>query len=246
MERIEDTYGADIRRAARRYAPPGTDWRDVYQETLLGTWDRLRRRKVRFGDRPAMRNTIRQRAIETCRKEVLYRRRFVAVEAVADSALRTPPALEVGEAQRVADMKAALGRLLTAEDARIVAELAWPSRSLREFAAERPTRKTCRRRKRAAPAAVVRRWHVAEHLGVSEARVAVAARRAMEVVPEILGDDETPRTWCQLCSRKRRCRMAECDTRHLHPRDRRLTGRQGRARLSVCRACEARYGKGGR
>lgn len=60
-------------------------------------------------------------------------------------------------------------------------------------------------------------------------------------------------TVCQLCSRRRSCRMRPVSTRHLHERRlamrmepfNRLTGRQGTATLSVCDVCAGIFTKEG-
>jgi hypothetical protein len=48
-------------------------------------------------------------------------------------------------------------------------------------------------------------------------------------------------TWCQLCGKRRECRMVKCDTEHLHPRNTVATGHKGRAFLSVCGECERKH-----
>jgi len=186
MTRIEKTYETEIRRAAKQYAPKGTDWRDMYQTILIGVYDRVRRRKVKLRDYAAMKNTLNQRAIDASRKLLLYHQRHRHVED-ADRRSSEP---SIPEHMRIAELKTRLRRKLPALDARIVIELAFPSSRTRNLARHRPTRTGGRLRKvnrRGIP--VVRRWHVAQLFGVSDARITAATRLAAEVVGYVIEEE---------------------------------------------------------
>ena len=191
MVRIETAYAKEIRRAAKQYAPKGTDWEDMYQEILIAVHDRVRRRKVGLRDYRSMKNTVNQRAIDLSRKAVLYHRRFTPVEKIAETARYADSPATVLEDMRIAELKTKLRRSLSVLDARIVVGLVFPSSSIRTLARKRPTRKgPILKKVDARRIPTVRKWHVAKFFGVSDARVAEAIRKAKEIIGDVLKDEK--------------------------------------------------------
>jgi len=243
MSRIEETYRADLERAAKKYAPTGTDWKDVYQEILVAVYERARRRRVPLRDEVKMRNTITQRAIDQSRKALRYRTRFNQVGAVDESARSSAEPIQISETAREKELKARIRRRLPALDARIVIELAFPSSAARTLARKQPTQAGPKRMKvdtRLTP--TVRHWHVARFFGVSRKRVTAAMKSASKIIGTVIEEEEDGMTTCQICSRKRECRLVRCNTKSQHREGVKLTGKKGSAMLSVCSECAEEKG----
>lgn len=190
MERIAETYEKEIRRAAKQYAPRGTDWEDMRQEILLAVYDRVRRRKVGLRDYKALKNTINQRAIDISRKALLHRWRFVSAEKIAETARSSDSPTSVLEGMRIAELKTRLKRNLPILDARIVIELAFPSSNVPVLTRRRPARKGMRRKKGSVGWALPQVWHVARLFNVSKARVAEALEKARKIIGDVIEDEK--------------------------------------------------------
>jgi len=183
MTRIEREYGEAIKRTARRHAPKGTDVNDMYVDILIAVHERVEAGRVDIKNVASMRNTIRQRAIDICRREALRAERFKSLDTLnGESVVKIDP---VTEKTRVAELKQRIRRALPRADARIICEIAFPSRKVERFAESRPFRRT-KRKPRTSVRLTVRKWHVAECLGITTGRIGEAIRIAREKIDEIL------------------------------------------------------------
>lgn len=187
MIAIETEFGGTIRKAAKRYSPRGTDPADTYVEILISVHDRVKAGRVNLHDRPAMNNTIRQRAIDLCRREVRTATRFVPAGDMTDDSVS--PFLQDNPtryATRVKELKTQIIRALDPIDAVIVCEMVFPSKSTRDYARTNPFRRSRRRGSNGSSHGVVRAWHVADLFGVTTARVTEAMNAARAKIDEII------------------------------------------------------------